>query len=226
MVVLFSQVQLQFQALSEKTGCITISQQDHFAKYFDEDYSEIAKVDSINLVYLLHMMYLDTAYSYLYVRENYVDGKPNNRSPEIDRFNLIAGAPVGSYWCMSFVYYCVNAAAKQLEIKNPLLRTASVSKQLRYANLIGSKLRVLKNMIGLELQNGDIFCIKTGTWTDRDIGKIWSGHTGFIFNKARNDIHYTIEGNTNKAGSRNGDRVAIRKRLITEYIAIIRIESI
>lgn len=169
--------------------------------------------------------YLDTAKYYLYVREIYKNGKPINRSKEIDEWNIKAGAPVGSYWCMAFVYNMVKKVYDAFEIKNPLKKTPSVSQQLRYANLIGSGLKVIQTRkIGIKAKKGDIFCIKSGDDHDSDIGKLWSGHTGFCkTNQASNGKVDTREGNTNKAGSSNGDRVADRTRKVSEFLATIRL---
>ena len=158
------------------------------------------------------------AESYLYVRE-----KPANRSPQIDYFNKTAGAALGSYWCMSFVYTVYNEASKLQGVKNPLLRTASVSNQLKYAKRLGSKLKVI-NYKGFGLKTakvGDIGCMKSGTFGIEDIGKLWSGHT-FLVLSEQYDKFLTIEGNTNYLGSRNGDRVAKKSRNKNSVLALIR----
>ena len=43
-----------------------------------------------------------------------------NRSRDIDRFNRTAGAPVGSYWCASFVYTVADESCKKVGLQNPL----------------------------------------------------------------------------------------------------------
>ena len=98
--------------------------------------------------------------------------------------------------------------------------------QLKYANMIGSGVSVYKgNMIGLRYAPGDIFCIKEGKMNfDRDIGKLWNGHTGIVEYEANNGrtVH-TVQGNTNAAGSRNGDRVAEKDMNTGLILAVIRI---
>jgi hypothetical protein len=171
---------------------------------------------------------ISTARKYLYVRETYYHGQPINRSPDIDRWTRKVGLSVpknphapGYYWCMIYVWNMFEEAVHP----NPLMRTASVSEQLRYANKIGSGLTVIKmSQIGTGdlLRRGDIFCIKEGIFSDQDIGHLWPGHTG-LTEEESGGYAKTIEGNTNKSGSRNGDRVAEKTRDINSFIAIIRI---
>ena len=55
----------------------------------------------------------------------------------------------------------------------------------------------------------------------QNVGQLWNGHTGFTTENYGN-YQATIEGNTNKAGSRNGDRVAERERPTNSILAVIR----
>lgn len=151
-----------------------------------------------------------------------------NRSPEIDKVCVEAGAPVGSYWCEASRYSAHNRSAKRLGVRNPYMRTASVARQLAYAKSIGSGLKVIpmsRNPLSgkyPQLKPGDTFSMKHGGGTPRDIGRIWNGHTGIIV-EDRGDYVVTIEGNGNVAGSRNGDRVIKRTRRKSELLAAIRI---
>ena len=111
------------------------------------------------------------------------------------------GEPVKSYlasvgisfpasWCMAFVYWCFRQATKD---PLPLIQTGGV---LRAWN--ESK----KNRVIGEPMAGDIFIM--------DFGK-GLGHTGIV-EKVDAAFIYTIEGNTNNTGSREGIEVARRKR--------------
>jgi hypothetical protein len=176
---------------------------------------------------------IDTAETYLYVREVYYKGQAINRSPEIDLWTKKIGLPVpklwykeGFYWCEIYVWNIVDKVYKAKGKKNPLMKTASVSAQLRYANKIGSGLIVIRmKLIGANklISKGDIFCIKAGKSIDKDIGKLWAGHTGFI-KKPKGNKSETNEGNTNKYGSRNGDRVGNKERYNSEFLAVIKYE--
>jgi len=145
----------------------------------------------------------------------------NNRGFWIDKFNYTVGNKYGSAWCMAFVYYCINETYKP----NPLKRTGSVSNQLKYANCIGSGLQVIKtSLIGnTKLLPNDIFCIKHGNTSENDIGKLWLGHTGFIKLDLGKTVQ-TVEGNTNKAGSREGQFVLDKYRDKIQFLAVIRIK--
>jgi len=118
-----------------------------------------------------------------------------NRSPLIDKWNLQAGARLGSSWCMSAVY------GIHLEVyTRPLLyRTASCAKQLQVQNKLGTHYRVIKTtMLGnYKLKANSIFIMKHGIFSEKDIGTIFNGHTGYIEND-NNGIVTTYEGNTNK----------------------------
>lgn len=136
------------------------------------------------------------------------------------------GYKLGSSWCMIAVWNWYEEASKCLKVKNPLQKTASCSGQLKYANMIGSGLRVIKtNMIGLNtLEKGDVFIIKHGQFSERDIGRLWAGHTGLIV-KDKGKSNITIEGNTSQKKTRESkgrDGVWQLERQEREYIAIIR----
>lgn len=149
-----------------------------------------------------------------------------NRSPLIDAWNRNAGAPVGSYWCASLCYSGFAISAQELGVRNPLLRTASVSQQLRYCKGYGSGCEIIKpnHYGGTELCTGDIGCIKSGKrYGESDIGKIWNGHMYTVREQPEPNIAGTVEGNTSAGGSRNGDRVAFRERTISDAVAFIRV---
>lgn len=93
-------------------------------------------------------------------------------------------------WCMAFVYWCFDQAAPG---KNPLIKTAGV---LSAWNKADKKYRVTQP------QPGDIFIM--------DFGK-GLGHTGIV-EKADDTFIYTIEGNTNDSGSREGIMVTRKQR--------------
>jgi hypothetical protein len=113
-------------------------------------------------------------------------------------------ASVGIYfpasWCMAFAYWCVQES-KEL---NHLVKTGGVLKQWHD---IDSKYKFPTP------KEGDIFI------QDHGDGK---GHTGFI-ERIEGQWMYTIEGNTNDTGSREGFEVCRKKRLISSAIGFIRV---
>lgn len=119
-----------------------------------------------------------------------------NYSPAISRFLAFVGISKPSPWCAAFACTMVNDACKKLGIKNKMPKSASV-----HALVIKAK--------------------KAGLWTpactpgylcahDSGGGK---GHMGIAASyKLSNDDVMSIEGNTNKAGSREGDSVEVKFR--------------
>lgn len=147
-----------------------------------------------------------------------------NRSPLIDKWNKQAGAKAGSSWCMSFVY----GIHLETYSKPILYRTASCSRQLQVSNKIGSKVRVIKtSLIGsYKLKAGSIFIIKQGKFSEKNIGTIWNGHTGYI-DLDCGDMCITIEGNTNRRLTRESkgrDGVWKLKRNKRTFIAILELQ--
>lgn len=167
---------------------------------------------------------LDTAFNYLFVRE-----QGNNQGKTVSRIIKNAGGKPGQSWCMYFVYYCVDKAAKDLKIENPLGKTGSVAMQLKFANNYFSKCTVIpvaNNYYKIKIKRGDILIFKAGVFHKSDIGRYWHGHTGFCYVQTGKDEIISIEGNTNRKGSREGDGVYIKYRSIYNkkfpLIAIIR----
>lgn len=90
-------------------------------------------------------------------------------------------------WCMAFVYWCFGSK------ENPLIKTGGV---LNAWNKADKKFRVT------DPQPGDIFIM--------DFGK-GLGHTGIVEKTDQNFI-YTVEGNSNDSGSREGIEVTRKQR--------------
>ena len=102
-------------------------------------------------------------------------------------------------WCMAFVYWCF----KQIEDAPPLIKTGGV---LRAWNEADKKYRVT------DPQPGDIFIM--------DFGK-GLGHTGIV-EKTDQTFIYTIEGNSNDSGSREGIEVTRKQRPKTKIKGYLR----
>lgn len=120
------------------------------------------------------------------------------------------GVPVKSYlasvgigfpasWCMAFVYWCFN----QVGGINPLVKTGGV---LNAYNTADKKYRIA------DPQAGDIFIM--------DFGK-GLGHTGII-EKVDATFIYTVEGNSNDSGSREGIEVCRKQRPRTKIKGYLR----
>lgn len=122
------------------------------------------------------------------------------------------GVPVKNYlksvgidfpaaWCMAFVYWCFEQVSEKG--KNPLVKTGGVMKAWNTADA--------KNKVK-DPEPGDIFIM--------DFGK-GLGHTGIV-EKVDQTFIYTIEGNTNDSGSREGIMVTRKQRPKTKIKGYLR----
>lgn len=124
-----------------------------------------------------------------------IDAQENPRGsnwghPVQDYLHLV-GIDFPASWCMAFVYWCFNEAARELGTINPLVKTGGV---LRAWNEATSHHVTTP-------QPGDIFIMDFGHGL---------GHTGIV-ESIGSGIN-TIEGNTNDTGSREGYEVCRRIR--------------
>jgi hypothetical protein len=104
----------------------------------------------------------------------------------------------GSYaWCASFVFFCFSRAALTVATVNPCVRTAGVMAHWRRAPAAARV--AIDEVLATPgaIRPGTVFVVSHGE------GK---GHTGLVERVSGSSIH-TIEGNTNRAGSREGDGV-------------------
>lgn len=154
-----------------------------------------------------------------------------NRSPIIDRWNRIAGVPLGSSYCEAAAYSMFDSAARELNVPNPFTRTASCSRQLKYAAMIGSGLEVIpiSRVIGgrADIQRGDHMIHRRGGGSEREIGTLFLGHAG-IADTVVGSTLYTVEANTSpgtRGSQRNGDGVWDRARPLDWWLAAIRVPS-
>lgn len=116
----------------------------------------------------------------------------SNWGPTVKAYLNSVGINFPASWCMAFVYWTFNEAAKQLSVQNPLVKTGGVLAHYNKA----SKFRVK------DPQAGDIFIMDFGNGL---------GHTGLV-ESVQGDVIHTIEGNTNDTGSREGYEVCRRTR--------------
>jgi|ERR1035437_6037185 hypothetical protein len=133
--------------------------------------------------------------------------KGSNAGPEVTPYLRSVGLNGGFPWCMAFVYWCVNTAAAEMQLQNPLVKTAGVRRQWDE-----TKQRKLPKTSG-GVKPGDIFIMEFGHGT---------GHTGFVKSIA-NGIVTTVEGNTNEDGSREGYEVAERERPVSTFFGFIQL---
>lgn len=152
---------------------------------------------------------VDLACGYIGTRE-----QPGNRGPLVDKWNLAAGAPLGSPWCMSFVFGMLLLGrdrlrlATGLDVELSFPRTGSTSAAARWAK---PHRRLVESPSGI----GDVFLLRGGPTGYR--------HTGFVLGMPDEAGRIrTVEGNTNASGSPEGVQVLARTRVAStcDYVVI------
>lgn len=119
-----------------------------------------------------------------------------NKGNEVEMFQkAVDGKAQGEPWCLAFVQFVVGQVCKNYDILNPLVRTEHC--QTLYN-------RTDKRYLRKDPERGFIFILKSKTSS--------SGHTGFCLN--RGSAFETVEGNTNASGSREGDGVYVKTRVV------------
>jgi hypothetical protein len=124
-----------------------------------------------------------------------------NRGITVDSMNRNCGNKPGSSWCAAFVYWCLDKAHIKYDNKKSGLARSLINKNSISAwDVINGKKKVLCGMAGIFQKGKTIF-----------------GHAIFIDEDWKSISGKTIEGNTNKAGSSDGDGVYEKTRKIEPY---------
>lgn len=142
--------------------------------------------------------------------------RTRNRGPEVDDYLRSVGLdPAGRYpWCMAWVYSRYLSAAVSLGRQTSCPRTAGAVRSWVLASRRRLQTIRPEDVVtgAAQLRPGDQFIrVRLGHVEDvakAKNGRIVLGHTGIVaaFAPHAGTIH-TIEGNTNAAGSREGDGV-------------------
>lgn len=132
-----------------------------------------------------------------------------NRGPDVEKYQKAVGLPPGAPWCAAFVSWCVMTARG--ETKPPAWASGSAvtlwhrgsRKRLPTATTtpleVDYKAKVRPGMIWVRAKDAaGAISARKGTWLQ--------GHTGIVVAVDEVGFH-TVEGNTNGAGSREGDGV-------------------
>lgn len=112
-----------------------------------------------------------------------------NSGPVIDEMLAGVGLGPGHPWCAAFVHHCFQAAANALEMLNPCPRTAGVLKMWEQAPDAAKVDRPVRGAIIV---------------MDHGKGK---GHCGIVEEVNGGGLLETIEGNSDRRGSRTGGSV-------------------
>lgn len=158
---------------------------------------------------------LNVVKSQIGVRES----PPNsNRGKEVNEYLKSVGlsANLGNYpWCMAFIYWCFNKASQNLNKPNPLVKTGGVLRQWNETTCAKIKTSDAVNNPSL---------IKPGFVFIRSYGN-GNGHTGII-TAINGGYIYTIEGNSNNNGTREGIGVfELRRKINTIEKGFINFNS-
>jgi hypothetical protein len=144
---------------------------------------------------------IQIALSYDGVREH----GGNNCGPEVEMFQKSIGLEPGDPWCAAFVCFCIQQAAENLGVKP----------SFQYG---GSVYKIWTRNPDLQLSAPTDNCIFL---LDHGLSKKGTriGHTGFCvaINQSHSETLETVEGNTNAAGSRDGDGCYHKSRELSEF---------
>jgi len=132
--------------------------------------------------------------------------KGSNSGPMVDKYLRSVGLKPGFAWCQAFVYWCYEYAAEHLNKQNPALKTAGVQD-------CWNKVPHNRKILAAEARRGagkvlpgDQFILLFGKGT---------GHTGMV-ERVEGAVIYTIEGNSNNDGSREGFEVVRHERSMND----------
>lgn len=115
---------------------------------------------------------------------------PGNRGYFVDAMNEAVGAPVGSAWCASFIFYCGSRALGTTAW--PLPRTAACDDLLAFARRHG--------ILWATPKRGNVFLVLNPADAHD------ATHTGFV-DAVKESGWTSIEGNSNDTGGREGTAV-------------------
>ncbi len=130
-----------------------------------------------------------------------------NRGPSIDAYIMSTGlAPWADAfpWCVAFVYWCAVQLEDMGGADNTLPKTAGVHAMWNSGRNSAPMVVTRASADATNVRPGMVFFLDTGG------GR---GHAGIVTRVVGEQVH-TIEGNTNKAGSREGDGVYQRVRAL------------
>jgi len=127
-----------------------------------------------------------------------------NDGPEVAGWLARVFRKPGAPWCAAWAWCMLDDACTALGLTNPLPPTAGVHLLIQRTKIQGAWTS--------EPGPGFIFAIDHGR--DRNGNRI--GHCGIVLDVTGDGALATIEANTNEAGSREGDCVAVKTRRLDE----------
>jgi hypothetical protein len=127
--------------------------------------------------------------------ENGVQEVPpgSNAGPDVEKYLRAVGLPPGKPWCAAFVSWAVREA----------MLTAGGPHRWRGSGLVTALLELNQALAVVLPQAGDVFI---------HLGDDGHGHCGFVTGVSPMGGLATLEGNTDRAGSRTGGSVMHQNR--------------
>jgi hypothetical protein len=168
------------------------------------------------------MRAVDVALTQVGVREQ--GGR--NRGPEVDEYIRAVGLDPtkGSYpWCAAFVSWCVAQAANHNQIASG--RAGPPALPIELSAGVFDMLRRNTRLKRERPQPGYAFVLDYGVRENPDGSKHRPGHIGFVIQAMPNGTLETVEGNTNAAGSREGDGVYVRTRKVKDIYCYLDVDK-
>lgn len=119
----------------------------------------------------------------------------SNRGPKVDEYQRRTGYKPGVFWCLCYLYWCLDETCQKLDIDNTFLRTGGCDEFLVWAKA--------KGIVSTTPEPGDIGFVMASA-TD-------ATHV-FLVASVSGSTLTTLEGNSNMGGSNNGVAVVRRTR--------------
>lgn len=150
---------------------------------------------------------IEVAKSYLTLRE----ATGHNDGPLIDRMLEYLGLPHNLSWCLAFCLWCYHQAITPLPF--PKIARCATFWQMVQENEVRYKTFDAEDVSWgvVKARPGDVMIFS------RDHSptvKNWDGHAALVVAQLSPRKWRTIEGNTNAAGSREGDGVYLKERSV------------
>lgn len=132
----------------------------------------------------------------------------SNSGPEVDAYLKSVDVPPGYSWCCAFVFWCFDAAARDLERENPMPKTGGCLDHWNRCDEAGAMRVNAYDAVHnpLLVRPGVIFIMDHGSGL---------GHTGIV-ERISGGLLYTIEGNTDASRTREGGGVYGLVRKLSE----------
>lgn len=152
-----------------------------------------------------HIGFSQTRLTQIYLSQIGIREKTgHNDGPQVEAYLKSVGLGKGYAWCAAFVHWCLV----QAKIPNRINGAAATAHNQSHILWMNRKLVA-------EPAPGDVFTL----WYNR-LNRI--GHTGFYHQRVNTSVYESIEGNTNEAGSREGDGVYKKYRSFNATYSITR----